>query len=396
MESLAEVRQKFQDVCISNITQWGAHSVTFQPKQSRINEDRVAIEQWQIRGLKWSFLAVFDGHGGTDLAEYAAQLLATQIQAALTVLLEAPGFCPEKAVESISDMLSQQINRFDRDIGQAVRNLCDNPDELDATAAQTIVDANFEVLARAHYGSTLAAALIDENGTKIWVASVGDSTAGISYLLPDGTRDAFATRLPKATISLPMTECSAEQGHFPLALGDYSLKLPKAFSEKLFFKLPNTFSPDYAERVKKFNKTPPYLTASPTVEYFDLSSNDPQAREPILILFSDGVDNIVKGEWVFHQDSPRSDEPSTLVGALLGAKVSEYVESVLGHSVESGWLGAGGNIATEVLGNLLAGIEVKKFVDAMDPLLLGDVDKIYIDDVTLIVFPLRSPPPAPV
>ncbi|KAJ7497510.1 hypothetical protein FB451DRAFT_235160 [Mycena latifolia] len=128
------------------------------------------------------------------------------------------------------------------------------------------------------------------------------------------------------------------------ALGDFSFKWPKMFSENLLFKLPSSDSQCCLFR-------------------HDLYC--------ILLLFSDGV-NLVKGEWVFHQDSPRSDEPATVVGALLGKTVSQCVGSVLCHSTQSRWLGEGGNMVTEVLGNLLAGIDVKNFVDTMDPTLLAD------------------------
>ncbi|KAJ7496077.1 protein serine/threonine phosphatase 2C [Mycena galericulata] len=365
------------------------------PTQSRISEDRIAIEQWQLQGRLWTFLAVFDGHGGVNAAEYAVKTLPSSIRTALTVLLQEPG-ADTNTAQRVSDMLLQEIKSFDHGIVKAVRNLCKSPDTLDDVAAQAIVAANFEVLARAHYGSTLAAALLNESTAQLWVASVGDSTVGISYIFPDGTRDGkrLSTRhhvsVPTEYARISVRHPTSENGDLftddrlglismTRALGDFSLKLPTAFSEKLFFKLPNTFSPDYVERVTKFNKTPPHS----------------DSYKPILMLFSDGVDNIVNGEWVFHQDSPRNDEPAAVVGALLGDKVPPEMETIVGHPVELGWLGEGRNMATEVLGNLLAGTEARKFTDAMDPVLLADPDKLYIDDVTLILLPMRTLPVNP-
>ncbi|KAJ7079133.1 protein serine/threonine phosphatase 2C [Mycena belliarum] len=411
MESLQQVRQRFLDTCISRITPGGVHTVAFQPKQTRRSEDFVAIEQWQIHGHHWTFLAVFDGHGGVDTSRYAADVLPRRIQTALTALISTSESATvnASAVQSISDMLTQQIKTFDRAIGKAVKRLCENPDDLDDTSAQAIVDANFEVLARAFYGSTLAAALINENG-QLWVASVGDSThcSAVSYLLPDGTRDGkrlskmHNPTVPSEYVRISFRHPTSEVedlfrddrvlGSISMtrALGDFSFKWPKAFSERLLFKLPSTFDSEFPDKIRKFNKTPPYLTATPSVEYFDMTSSDTQDSKPILLLFSDGVDNIVKGEWVFHQDSPRSDEPSSVAGALLSDKISEHVQSVLGHHPQPRWLGENGNMATELLGNLLAGTKVQSFVDALNPLLLEDPDKIYIDDTTLIVFPLSS------
>ncbi|KAJ7702985.1 hypothetical protein B0H17DRAFT_81596 [Mycena rosella] len=123
---------------------------------------------------QWNFLAIFNGYNGTDLAEYAARNLPARICAALNELLGTPLEADATTeTQRISDMLSHRIQRFDRDLGKAVRNLSENPDELDDAAAQAIVDANFDILARAHYGSTFAAALVNEDGTKLWVASLG-------------------------------------------------------------------------------------------------------------------------------------------------------------------------------------------------------------------------------
>ena len=85
-----------------------------------------------------------------------------------------------------------------------------------------------------------------------------------------------------------------------------------------------------------------------------LTSNDLEARELILLLFSEGVDNIVDGQWgVCHQDSPRKDEPSTVGGTLLAEKVTKYIVSC---RIEPKQLG---EEAGEVLDNLLAGTDVR-------------------------------------
>jgi pyruvate dehydrogenase phosphatase len=37
------------------------HTVTFQLLKSRVNQDRVVTEKWDIGGQTWLFLAVCDG-----------------------------------------------------------------------------------------------------------------------------------------------------------------------------------------------------------------------------------------------------------------------------------------------------------------------------------------------
>ena len=139
----------------------------------------------------------------------------------------------------------------------------------------------------------------------------------------------------------------------------------------------------------KYSKTPPYIIARPSLRYLDL--NPFRARHPILILFTDGVDNLVSGRFVF-QSTPRKEEPSAVVGALLGDEVGLQVEGILGHRVEHGWQGCDGNRAIEVLGNLLGGTDIQRLSMTMDLELLSDTDdtRFYIDDTSIIVCDIFS------
>ena len=80
----------------------------------------------------------------------------------------------------------------------------------------------------------------------------------------------------------------------------------------------------------------PYLIAKPTVQYVDLRPL--QDRNPILFLFSDGVDNLISDKFVFHQAVPCEEEPSGMVGAFLGDKIEPRVGCILSHKVESRWV----------------------------------------------------------
>jgi pyruvate dehydrogenase phosphatase len=169
------------------------------------------------------------------------------------------------------------------------------------------------------------------------------------------------------------------------AIGDFSFKFHSSFLTQLFSYLPSTATSYYIPGVTKHSKTPPYVIAKPSLRYVDLQPF--QARDPILLLFTDGVDNLVSGRFVFHPATPCTEEPSAVVGALLGDKVGSHVEVILGHGVESKWRGCDGNRAIEILGNLLGGTDTGRLSKTMDPAMLSNADdaEFYIDDTSIIV-----------
>ena len=62
MEKLEQLRTKLVSFCVgTKLEEEGVHTVTFQPMLSRINEDRVVAENWDVGGQTWLFLAVCDG-----------------------------------------------------------------------------------------------------------------------------------------------------------------------------------------------------------------------------------------------------------------------------------------------------------------------------------------------
>jgi pyruvate dehydrogenase phosphatase len=168
------------------------------------------------------------------------------------------------------------------------------------------------------------------------------------------------------------------------AIGDFSFKFHPSFLTQLFSYLPSTFSDRYIPGIAKYSKTPPYVIARPGLRYINLQSF--RDRNPILILFTDGVNNLVSGAFDFNA-TPRKEDPSAVVGALLGDKVSSSVESILGHGVESKWHGCDGNRAIEILGNLLGGTDIERLSMKMDPTIISDADdaEFYIDDTSIII-----------
>lgn len=94
--------------------------------------------------------------------------------------------------------------------------------------------------------------------------------------------------------------------------------------------------------VTQHNHSPPYITALSEVRHLEI--NTLRGHCPILLLYTDGVDNIVMGRGLFCQENPCSHDPAAMMGALLGDCIDErFMRDVFDHEVELKWLGQGGN-----------------------------------------------------
>jgi pyruvate dehydrogenase phosphatase len=148
--------------------------------------------------------------------------------------------------------------------------------------------------------------------------------------------------------------------------------------------LPTTASGCYIPGITKHSKTP-YLIATPDVKYIDLQ--DFHNRNPILLLFTDGIDLLASGGF----DSKavrRKDEPSTIVCALLSEQDEQRLVGILGHGVKSKWYEGDGNKVIEILGNLLGGTDAGQLAMTMDPEIISAANNVefYVDDTSLIVY----------
>jgi serine/threonine protein phosphatase PrpC len=125
----------------------------------------------------------YSGHGGIETAEFTARSLPGHIYAALQALNLLPdGFDPKGNHEyhaRISALLNE-IEKFDREIGEAVTALCKDPRKVTEANARLLIETHSEVLSRAYHGTTLTVALINNTQEDLWVANIGDSTVGAS------------------------------------------------------------------------------------------------------------------------------------------------------------------------------------------------------------------------
>ena len=75
-------------------------------------------------------------------------------------------------------MLREEIEKYDRSIGEAVKSICRKPHRLTEEAARTLIDEHLEIFQRAYSGTTLSAVLVNISERLMWAVGVGDSTIG--------------------------------------------------------------------------------------------------------------------------------------------------------------------------------------------------------------------------
>ncbi|GLB36875.1 putative protein serine threonine phosphatase 2C [Lyophyllum shimeji] len=406
--SLERARTALKEACIA--TRSGhIHTVTFQPAPNRENEDRIVIQEWDdIAGPPWLFLAVLDGHNGKAAAEYTAQHLPDQIRAGLRskVSRAAPQALD---AEYVRKHLVHRIKKFDETLGAAVKELCPDPSVLtDAEAHALISGPNAAVFQRAYSGTTITAALIDGDKKNLWIVGLGDSSAVLSSVSRDGHRSSerliklhngrTPTEYARITLSHPSSEENVMKDNRVLgglsptrAIGDFDFKFSADYAKQIFHRLPSSAYPATKYGAIHYNHTPPYVTARSDARHIDLAIVRDQ--KPTLLLYTDGVDNIIAGHFLFRKGNPCNENTATVMGALLGDAVDhELMQRVFDHQVEPGWTGENGNKAVELLGNILGGTNTSRLSRALDPEYLtrpeDDPESLYVDDTSIIVYPL--------
>ncbi|KAL7279102.1 hypothetical protein ACG7TL_006940 [Trametes sanguinea] len=299
-------------------------------------------------------------------------------------------------------MLEVEIVEFDRSLKKAVRDLCPNPSELCEEHAKQLLSEHEDVLLRAFQGTTLVLALVNLDHRFMWAAGVGDSSVALSTISAAGKRSAellckhHTFKDPQEYYRTVMAHHSSEKVvvdydnrllgllRMSRAIGDLPFKMERAYMQNLFRYLPE-YEPEnmalFAEKIVN----PPYITAKPSVRFVDLETV--WRQDPVILLFTDGVDNIVDGSIVFSPGVSSGVPPHDVVAALLpGSSFDSRVSNTLGHPVEPEWGPAVGNVAVDVLGNLLGGSNEERLEMSLDlERLRGPTPVFHIDDVTIMV-----------
>ena len=150
------------------------------------------------------------GHCGTITAEYTAWALPERICGALGTINPPPNRLDLNNDQDyrgrISTLLSEEIEKFDREIGEAVIALCKKPTKLTEAQARDLVRKHSEVLSRAYHGTTITIALLNRTQETVWLAGVGDSTVGEYEYIE------FSESAHKIFQTLPAISCTNADG----------------------------------------------------------------------------------------------------------------------------------------------------------------------------------------
>ena len=243
-------------------------------------EDYFFIQNITLLNQEGIFFAIFDGHGGDKLSNYANLLL-------YPYFLEA--FNTNKFVQDINQRIIISLNQsFDRIETEFLK-----------ISFNKIIDRTN--LMYAYVGSCALASIVINK--KIFVANLGDSKARLFYL--DENKNNYSVKKLSKVFNIRKNEeqkrmrkafpkdrdivkcyrhnaCYVKGSLQPTkSLGDYSLKY-------LFFNIRDLKNINlYDEYKKKFNG--PYISSVPDIQVFDLEENF-----KYLIMGSDGLWDVLK------------------------------------------------------------------------------------------------------
>ncbi|KAH9902909.1 phosphatase 2C-like domain-containing protein [Cubamyces lactineus] len=387
------------------------HSVSFQPLgQERHNQDHMVTKKWVIGGQRWLFLALCDGNHGHLTADYVVETLPERVKQRLETLIKESlgGFLDcvnvEEADPAVKSMLEAVVLELDEELANAIRDICPSPQDLTEDDARSLVNEHRQVIKRAVQGTTLAMALIAPDDRFMWALGVGNSTIAISTTDDTGKRhaerllNAHSFEDPREHVRFSLHHPSAESQKGLIhnkrlfgrllasrTIGNHHLKMDKAYAHYLFQYVDMGKKKLFPSNLDKTVLSPPYLTAEPSIRFVDLKPMWDQ--DLYVLLFSDGVDSIVDGSCLGQPTTgARSGaDPVNVVSALLSYFADPDVERILGHHVQPRWNGPRGNVALDVLGNLLGGMDAAKLEKATKRPVVRSAGDHRLDDTTIVV-----------
>ncbi|KAI0635793.1 hypothetical protein C8Q77DRAFT_1071742 [Trametes polyzona] len=435
-------RRKILDAC----RHWtkpnpAAHVVTLHPTGRDHSFDRVRTEHWysETSGQRWAFIALCDGHGGAETAEYSLHQIRRLAERLLRLIHRSLGGRVtrenmEEANREINKLLHHSTHALDKSIKETVQNLCpDDVRQLSADDARALTADHREVFERAVQGTTLALAIINEDAKLMWTVGLGDTSIALStvdtstgvpvrgravtipapHLLSDRVEYSRLLWTSSKDASRVLDDNRRILGWLGLArsIGDFPLKLPGDYVDKVFQYIPGPSGERCKQLVGRVPHKPSYVLASAAVRLVDL---DPiWDQQPTLVLFTNGLHALINPRLPAADDNgshipldpldvipallPLSEPPDPeQAGAWAEAKANAQVraEAALGHAIESNWGGKRANMALDVLGNLLGGKDPGKLEAALGRARLqaeAAVNPASGDgDVTIMVVPLGA------
>ncbi|KAI0360005.1 hypothetical protein OH77DRAFT_1394648, partial [Trametes cingulata] len=299
---------------------------------------------------------------------------------------------------TVNSLLKREIRKFDKSIGDALQQICPRPWELTEEEARLLIKELRDIVERAFSGTTVSLAIINLQSRFMWAVGVGDSSIGLSTIDNNGRTtgqrlcELHTFKNPQEYYRAVMAHSYAEQPLFDHEdpIGDFALKLDATYLAHVFQYLPGLGGdPPVSTYIPKI-RTPPYIIAEPSVRFADLQPFWGTGSK--LFLFTDGVDNLVDGYFVFTPRQHSGADPIDVVAGLLAEDIDPRIEEILGHKAIPNWSGLEGNRASNVLGNLLGGQNVERLEMVTDVSRLNSRDgcPFHIDDTSIIVWALSD------
>ncbi|KAI5124089.1 hypothetical protein M0805_000904 [Coniferiporia weirii] len=363
------------------------HSATFQTFLKGQSEDRHDIQFWEFPSGVWTFSAVFDGHLGYELSEYARQAMSGFIHQALSAALS--GDSVTVAPQAISAALKEGIEAFDKSLyDNLMSRLPTNFAEMSEEELKGIINDQesggkvHQAIIRGIQGSTVIIALVDPARENVWVANLGDCQAVLAETDTTAPNGFKATLLSSAHNGRVKGEAERVRSEHPgepdvvlrnrvlgsiavtRAIGDFTFKLPAVYIEKVFLKTFDGYKePKKAIDTMKRSRTPPYVSSIPEVEHRALKGEEGSGTHKFsLILCSDGLTDLYEERIPVLEDMVRQI-----------AKVSL-------KEVQGEYEGFGKNLALRVAKDAL-GEDLEK----QSLKLTVDLHFKYMDDTTVVV-----------
>lgn len=372
-------------------------SVTFQPCQAyeQRSQDRHVVQRWRFPGGDWTFTAVFDGHVNHDAVDYVAERLPTLVRTSLEATLEqSRSSLPPP--ERISDLLSQAIVHIDNAITSDFVSLFPQegsgmpPDVIKTYINDTASGGACHVrVSRMLGGTTALLTLLHEASGNFWVTNLGDSCAVLGVWTGSRWKGTLVNSIHNGGNALERdrvvsehpgeNECMVTDRILgwlapTRAIGDGWLKLPRAYSERVFAHLDTQWVPrDALPRYVARLQTPPYVSCTPEVYHRRVRRRADGGSAPcdaFLMTCSDGVLDLAR------------PEPVRLSQSLV-----DHWAGVIGramHPPDGGGRdadGAGANLALALLRDCIGGDDVC----LVSRNLTVEMEERWMDDITIIV-----------
>jgi len=336
-------------------------------------EDRTVVLHFE-HGV---IIAIFDGHCGSQLSQFAAETLPVLLSERLRGNVDVEEVMKNTIEEFDRSLLSPVLALFEEGEDWSDPKWLDTEREVYPRIGYPSADERYAVGMRATVGSTAFIAFMDQRRKHLWVASLGDCDA-VCGRRNDGKWTSFflserhncdnpdeVQRLRRQHSNedhVIQSDSLLGTLRVTRALGDHQLKAPFFMATRL---LPH-FYPARLEplEILEWGRwTPPYMLSTPCIRRHDVLPGD------MFLFASDGLRDVI-----------RFPEEQKFNIAFSLANGEHDFEVALGHECIPAQ--EGDNVAQPVIENVLFGTDAKKRARELDK-------RTYRDDISLVVVSLR-------